>query len=228
LLFITIIAFGARGILARECPNTFGDQQLIQILNDRPSMKGIICADDFVCRWVVKQFNARSLLDRIYWDPREPHSDRPAEHRSAYLVSPAYVRVTSAETISGRDKWLLLVFELHNIQNEKLFNDLDRKAVVGKIDRDHYSNECVALEFQALVETQMFFKRHPIPGATTKNDPYYTSYLNGSGNFDDYKKMLDSDDAEAYDPRDYFGKQFDRLQKGSTRSWTKWWNDLQK
>lgn len=225
-LLIGFLAAGATNALACERSNTFGDQQLTQILTDRPSMKGIIRADDFVYRWVVQQFDSRSLFDRIYWDPREPHDGRPAEHRSAYLASPAYVRVTSAEMISGRDKWLMLVYELHNIRNEKLFEELNEKAFAGSIDRAKYSNDCLALEFQALVQTQAFFRRHAIRGANASNDPYYTRYLNGSSDFNDYKKMLDSDDADAYDPRDNFGKRFDSLQKISDGSWIEWLNQL--
>ncbi len=199
--------------------DTFGAQQLRQLLEDRPSMQGIVRRNEFIYRWVVMQFDADTAHDQIRWDSREPQSGRPAENNSSYLGSQAYVRITVDDSISGRDKWLMLVYELHNYKNGAAFHDLWDQAIAGKIDRDTYSLQCVELEFNAMTETQIFFRRHPLPGATAENDPNYASYLTGSGSLDDYIKMLESDDPQEYDPRDYFGRGFDTLSKGWFESW---------
>lgn len=184
-------------------------------------MKGIVDENDLVHRWVVRQLNSRDSLHRVYWDSKEPQSGRPAEHCLAYAESPACIRIASSETTSGRDQWLYLVYELHNLRNEKSFRELWEKACGGSIDRDCYANECLLLEFQALVRTQMFFRQHPISGANEANDPNYFRVLNGTGDFQYYKTMLDSDGADAYDPREYFGRHFDQR---TNRSRTAWWN----
>jgi hypothetical protein len=227
ILLMTAVALQAGVARAEEGQDTFGECQLRQLLKDRPAMRGIVDADDFVYQWVVRQFDSRRQFGRIHWDPREPKSGRPAEHQIAYLASPAYIRLSSAKTISGCDSWLALVFELHNIQNSKSFEELYKEAIAGRIDRKQYSDECLALEFKALVQTQTFFRRHPIPGATALKDPNYTAYLNGSSSLDDYKRMLDSDDPNAYDPRDYFGESFDRYHSGTIKAWAMWLSDLQ-
>jgi hypothetical protein len=82
----------------------------------------------------------------------------------------------------------------------------------------------VELEFNAMTETQAFFRRHSLPGATAANDPNYVRCMAGSGSFDDYIKMLESDDPLEYDPRDYFAQGFDTLSKGWFKSWIEHWN----
>ena len=208
---------------SRERHDTFGDRQLQQVLIDRPDMKGIVRTNDFIYRWVVKQFNSLEY-DRVQWDPREPKSGAPAEHQSSRRASSHYIRVTSAEAISGRDKWLMLVFELHNYRNKEYFDELWDKAIAGSIRRDEYATGCVKLEFRAMVATQEFFRHHPIPGASPAKDPYYTGYFYGSNDFEDYKEMLDLEGNREYDPRDYYGKSFDSLTEGTIRSWVHWWN----
>jgi hypothetical protein len=117
---------------ARSRTDTYGEQQLRQLLEDRPSMKGIVHRNEFIYRWAVVQFDASTSHDQIRWDSREPQSGRPAEHNSTYLNSPAYVRITCADSISGRDKWLMLVYELHNFKNGASFLELWDQAIAKK------------------------------------------------------------------------------------------------
>jgi len=181
-------------------------------------MQGVVAVDDLVYKYVVQQFNSRELLDRISWDGSEPKGGRPAQFVPAHLVQPTYIRITRSKKISGRDKWLMLVFELHNSENEKSFEDLYKKALAGEIDRDHYASACLALEFEAVVRTQKVFRRHMIHGSNATRDPYYWGCVNGSSDFEDYKKQLDSDDENAYDPRGYFGEEFDSVTQASIAS----------
>ena len=178
-------------------------------------MKGIVDADDPIYKWVVKQFDSGYYGDRIYWDRHEPYSGQPSETQPARGHSPSFVRVTKDDKISGRDKWLMLVFELHNIKNEKLFNELHVLAINGKLNRSEYADRCLSLEFTAMLQTQMFFQHNPIDGADRERDPNYVGYLEASRDFKTYKDGLDSGDAGAYDPRDYWGDWFDRLQSDS-------------
>jgi hypothetical protein len=135
---------------------TFGDKQLLQLLNDRPTMNGILDPHDEICKWVIQQFNSNSTEHRVYWDHNEPISGRPAESLRAYDTHPAVIRLTKSTATSARDKWLMLVYELHNLQNAKGFENLDILAVTGEIDKKQFSEECFALEFKAMVQTKIF------------------------------------------------------------------------
>ncbi len=45
LLFVTV-----GSVRAEDVSTSFGDRQLAQLLDDRPSMKGILPIDDTICR----------------------------------------------------------------------------------------------------------------------------------------------------------------------------------
>jgi hypothetical protein len=226
-LAMTIVALFATNSLAVDDQQSFGERQLSQVLDDRPNMKGIVDANDFINEWVIRQFDSDCPKNRVLWDSHEPFSGRPAESQPAYGAALASIRVTSSKTISGRDEWLMLIFELYNLKNARDFEELYAKATSGKIDRKSFANECTALEFRAGVRTQMFFRCHPLPGATAESDPNYMAYLKGSGDFDDYQKTLDSQAPGEYDARDYYGKGFDSMQPGSIASWAARFNSHQ-
>jgi hypothetical protein len=222
-----ILALAAKTSLSHEMPQTVGDRQISQLLDDRPAMKGILDSEHFVYKWVVQQFSAGDSKKRVYWEDREPVGGREAENQPTLDYAPPFIRITRSDKISGRDKWLMLVFELHNLKNAKAFEELEKRAVSGEIDRDKFSNECLELEFKAMVQTQIFFKRNPVPGVSAKADPYFVAYLNGSSSFDDYKKMLNSDAEDAYDPRNFYADRFDSVAISSFKYWEKWWNRSQ-
>jgi hypothetical protein len=228
VLMMTIVALIATNSLAVDDQQSFGEQQLSQILEDRTTMKGILDGNDFINEWVIRQFDGNCPNHRVHWDTHEPYGGRDSEYQPAYGTTPGSVRVTKSEKISGRDKWLLLIFELYNVKNSNDYIELSRRATAGEIDRKNYSIECTAFEFHALVRTQKFFRCHPLPGATAESDPNYIAYLKGVGDFDDYQKMLDSQAPGEYDPRDYYSKGFDSLQPGSIASWVAWFNSRDK
>ena len=79
VLAMAIVAWIATSTLAADDQQSFGEQQLSQILEDRPTMKGIVDANDFINEWVIRQFEADSPDNRVYWDHHEPYSGRAAE-----------------------------------------------------------------------------------------------------------------------------------------------------
>jgi hypothetical protein len=162
---MTIVALVARNSLAVDDEQSFGERQLSQVLEDRPNMKGIVDADDFIDEWVIRQFDGESPDRRVHWDNQEPESGRPSECELAFKSFPRAVCVTKSESFSGRDKWAFLIFELNNLKNSEGFSELDRRAYVGQVNRKTYSTECTALEFSAMIRTQLFFRCHPIPGS---------------------------------------------------------------
>lgn len=188
----------------------FGDRQLAQLLDDRPSMKGILPADDTICRWVVRRFNTGDRGQRVFWDHHEPFSGREAENSPAHESVPAFIRISESGKISGHDKWCMLVFEFENLKNSPQFHRLIRLAYAGQIARKRFALECVQLELDAGQRTKRYLKRQPIIGATIDNAPQYFGVINATGDLATYVDWLDSRDDCEYDPREYFGKSFDK------------------
>jgi hypothetical protein len=189
-------------------------------------MKGILDPQDFIYEWAIQQFNSSSPENRICWDRLEPISGRPAESVRAYDTHPAVIRLTSSTATSARDKWLMLIYEFHNLRNAKNFENLDRLAASGDIDRERYSERYVALEFKAAAQTKRFFTIHPIRGVMAKRDPYYVGYTTGSETLDDHIRRLKSNSADEYNPLEYFGRSFDKLQPKSYGTWLDWLKSL--
>jgi hypothetical protein len=90
-------------------------------------------------------------------------------------------------------------------------------AIEGKIDRDQYAGECVALECKTLVLTRMFVQHNAIPGATAQ-DAYYRTYRYASGNDNDCIRMLKSSDTDPDDNHKYFASWVDSLHRGLIES----------
>ena len=210
-LLASIVFFIATGsVYAQQVPQTFGDRQLAQLLDDRPDMKGILPADDTICRWVVGRFNSGDFGHRVHWDHHEPLSGREAENQPSQEYSPAFIRITDSEGISGRDKWCMLVFEFENLENSPQFEKLYQLASAQQIIRAQFVLKCVQLELKAVQRAKRYFKRNPIIGSTIDNAPHYSAYITATSELATYIEWLDSREDEAYDPRDYFGEYYDR------------------
>ena len=197
-------------VVAEEGPKSFGDRQLAQLLDDRPSMKKILPADDTICQWVIRHFNTGDRSKRVYWDHREPLSGREAENSPSQNSIPAFIRITESDEVSGRDKWYMLVFEFENLQNSVYFGGLDQLAFAGDISRDEFALQCAQLELNAQQRTRRYFQRYPINGATAENALQYTRLLETTNDMANYIAWLDSRGSQEYDPREYFAKWFDR------------------
>ena len=210
LLTVLAISLLVSDISAQEAAESFGERQLSQVCDDRPSMKNILPKEDVIFRRVVNRFNEGNRGARVYWDHQNPFSGRDAEFSPSSDSVPAFVRITDADEVSGYDKWYMLVFEMENLQNAKEIDSLVRLACEGRISRDAFALRCVELEHRAVKKVRLFFKRYPIVGATRDNAPNYSKMLTESRDFTAYCRWLDSLPDNEYDPREYFGKYFDR------------------
>lgn len=209
-VLIALLLFSIPSVCAQSALSTYGNTQLDQLLSDRPDMKDVLPIDDVIVRWVVRRFDSGPNGERVRWDSREPFSGREAENQSG---AHTYIRITNSADVTGSDKWFLLVFELNNIPRHFTLNKLLRDARQQRVTREIFVRACVGHEFEALVRTARFFRRHPIPGATVQNAPIYlrSSHYAESFSFQSHLNFLDSLDDDAYDPREYFGRYYDRL-----------------
>lgn len=143
---------------AEEASCGFGQRQVAQMLDDRPSMKDVFDEEDPLVKWLCACFAGSGPESRVYWNAEEPASGFSAEHSRRYSVYPAQIRVVSSQQLSGLDKWIAIVFEMHNLRGALDFAQLDRLAFYGRIESAQYVDECVDLELDAVGETAQFLE----------------------------------------------------------------------
>lgn len=159
LVLITATAADSMKGIADECETSFARRQLDQMCEYRPDMEGIVAIDDPVYKWVEGCLDVGDSSLRVYWVPLEPDPGSFAQHSPKYSPFPAQVRLTSDPTLSGEDRWLLLIYELHNIDNSDRFQRLDNALWLGSMSADEYADKFLLLELGAEVRTKLFLKR---------------------------------------------------------------------
>ncbi|TVQ00607.1 MAG: hypothetical protein EA381_07305 [Planctomycetaceae bacterium] len=207
---LAFVAFCHHASYSQERRPSFGERQLEQLIDDRPSMRNVIPVGHPIRLWVVEKFERGALGDRVYWDHHEPIHG--AEHVDA---TPSVLRITRDQDVTGRDKWAMLVFELINFEASAHRRDLERKAIRNEIGRTEFAMDHMRLEVDALRQSQVFFRDHPIPGSMPAIDSFYFSLLGTNTEFGAYLSFLESREAHEYSPLKYFGERYDSL-----RSWT--------
>lgn len=201
----------ANCLMAEQCDLSFGHRQVEQLICDRPVMGEIIKRDSSLRKFIELKFAGEPKGGRIYWDCREPTSGRPAEHLMAYSDYPALIRVSNKHKGSATDQCAMLVFELNNLSLDKEFQLLAKTSVKNRKSRDEFATSCIQAEFDAAKKAQLFFKEHPLSGATDQNSPYYGELIALRPEFSEYLRWLDSSDGKEYNPREYFRQAYDEL-----------------
>lgn len=163
-------------LLSPDKDFSFGRRQVNQMVDDRPEMGGIFDEDAEIVEWLVKRFEGDSVESRIYWNAEEPLSGFSAEHSRRYHIYPAQIRVDSGKTLSGLDKWVAVVFEVHNLDNSKSFEGLEQAAASGGISEKEFVKKCIALELDAVDKTEIFLSK-TLEAAQLKMSGQYRGYL---------------------------------------------------
>ena len=166
---------------------SFGQRQLDQLLADRPEMRGAIPAAHPVVSWVTAAFDGSTLGHRVYWNASPPQSGRPAEHAPPYAGYPAHISISGESDETPLDKWASLVYEFHNLENSLQFEEVQTRAIRGKIDADEFASECVRLEFEALERTRDYFFTTPLTTQSNSRDHFYNWVTNDLGTFEEYE-----------------------------------------
>ena len=188
-VFITIFSTGSA--LAQKLSFSHGQRELERILNDRLEMRGVLPHDDVIVRWVKRKLSVGSHGETVVWDAREPEGGY-AQHAIGNGGTASRVCVTSSPKVSGRDKWYLLVFELHNLMHPQLMMQLRHAATSGAIDRKEFANAILNHEYERFARTNKFFIRYPIPDATKTNAPIYVVALESKLKLFDYRNRAEA------------------------------------
>lgn len=191
----------------------YGQRQVDQILDDRPDMKNVLGADHPIVMWVIDRFERGDDRRRIIWDYTEPASGQSAEHMTYYHGYPAAIRISSAGDTTGLDKWALLVFELHNIENDPAILKLIAEVSSRTLSPKEFGVRCTELEHQATVRTIYLLAKMDIRSVLTKNNIGTAKILLTPRVFEEYVQLLDKAPRDAYDPRRHFTEYAERILK---------------
>lgn len=166
---------------------TFGHRQLEQLLDDRPDMRGMLPTDHSIYKWAVEGFNGERFGERIYWLNAPPRDGHTSEFSPPYMGIPAFLRIAKGSELTPVDKWTLLIFELHNVDQSKEFEILTERAAQGLINGEEYATGCVQVEFNASKKTKEFLQAHPLPVRTSGINKYYEKAMGLPSTFEKYR-----------------------------------------
>ena len=159
--------------------------------------------------WIAERFGSLSRGRRVYWDSSEPVSGRPGEHRPPFFGYAPLIRLTSGDDLSGVEKCVVLIYELHNLARYPEFLDVLYRARRGKIGREEFALSCSRIEYAAIGDTQEFLREHPLTSVDDPFHPFCRDLLAYPKSFDDWVRWLDQRGPGEYDPRDYFARLYD-------------------
>lgn len=142
--------------LFAECPKQYGQRQVQQLIDDRPSVGRTVVDRERLHAWLNEQFEGHSEVGRIVWDHTEPASGRKSEYFPRFYASgsPAYIRLTNNPSVKDRDLVILLIFELANVRNSVEAKEIAHLAAEGEIDSEEFFKRNARLEYSALIKTK--------------------------------------------------------------------------
>lgn len=173
----------------------YGEQQVGNMLHDRPQMATCVKKGDWLWGWAVRQFAGEALGCRIRWNKEKPSGDSRGDNSYPNADQKiGYIRVSNVTAkglpLNGEEQWSVAVFELHNIRNARGFEQTDRDAYDGKIlTAKEYVRRITQLEFKADLQRRRFYSHQWVPHAK-KNVLSTTGYIWGVYSPDTYEKWI--------------------------------------
>jgi tetratricopeptide (TPR) repeat protein len=142
-----------------------GEQQIRQMLKDRPVMGQFGKKNDELFQWAVRKFGGEDLHKLIFWNGSALPPDTNSMYHFPTAEGHGYIQVRGENT-DGSDKtkarsfeemWSDAVFELYNIANTKQFRRLNDDAIAGKVSKEEYVVKTIELESEAAEKTRSFY-----------------------------------------------------------------------
>jgi tetratricopeptide (TPR) repeat protein len=134
-----------------------GEQQLKQMLSDRPAMSACLKPGDRFWNFVVRQF-AGGAGALIYWDSKNPKpfdSDILTDRNEAFIQ--ARDRSSFSSEYDCDALWANVIFELYRAANTSDRMRLLGQMQGGKLSPDEYALEQMAIAERAKQQTRAFF-----------------------------------------------------------------------
>lgn len=134
------------------------EQQLLQMIRDRPEMQNYICPNDSVWNWCMHQFAGGSTGEAIEWHSELPSNDISCDSLYASKGKRGFLRVrqsySSGKARSGEQCWADAIYELNNLSNSKQFRALDKAAWEANATKSEWVRQTLELEYQAMQRTR--------------------------------------------------------------------------
>lgn len=139
-----------------------GEQQIRQMLKDRPAMATHVAPGDKLWTWAVRKFAGEDLGTLVYWDSTTPvmaaAANVPSDGKSYGRIQVAPSEITSfVKEGSFEELWRNAVFELYNVASSPKFFEIERKARQSSVTRDEYVTMYLNTEEFALQRTRAFY-----------------------------------------------------------------------
>lgn len=152
-----------------------GQEQLRQMIEDRPSLAKFLTPDDVLWKWAVRRMAGEALGEPIDWDP-DPPLDSEAEHVAPSHGRRGRIRVKPYdEAMPGaapdavfETLWSHIVFELHNIGFVPRFEELRRQAAEGRVSKRQFVERIFHYEHEAIQQTRAFYAQVQLSWAEQK------------------------------------------------------------
>ena len=155
-----------------------GEEQVRQMLRDRPAMAQFGEKAKVLCQWAARKFAGEDLQKEIFWDATEPDgSDAVSYPPTANKPGRIRLRKTYSDgankgkELTCEDMWNHAVFELYNVENAEEFQRLTLDAVDGKLTKETFATKMVECETRAVVKTRAFYVHVFLPWAKEHHAP---------------------------------------------------------
>ncbi len=171
-----------------------GDEQVRQMLKDRPAMAKHVAPGSRLWQWAARKFAGEDLGDTIDWDPAPPR-DAGADHTPPTRAKRGSIRVRKfaakldeqGAAATFDECWRRAIFELHNITGAADFQRAQAAAAAGKLTEEEYVRQVCQAEYHAAQRTRAFYVRVYLPwaiGHGVKTDPrrWYTWWWGAAEN----------------------------------------------
>jgi tetratricopeptide (TPR) repeat protein len=154
----------------------FGEQQLRQMLSDRPAMTQYGNKANSLYQWAARKFAGEDLGNKIFWRSFDPRpiwnagsgpldQSIDAANLSVQSSQSRYICVRRTyksgphvgEDLSLEEVWGDAIFELYNNVSAKDFDRVDAEAVFGKLSRHDYAKERIEVEGIAAEKLRAFY-----------------------------------------------------------------------
>jgi len=167
-----------------------GEEQVRQMLRDRPAMAQFGEEGIAFYRWAASKFAGEDRGERLLWDPGTPVPPLGDSVGAPRLALPGRIQIDavytdgpySGKARSSEELWSSAVAKLYHIANEAECIRLNGDATNGTVSLDDYVNQVIQYEQRVAARTRAFYIHVFLPWAKdhrVSSNPtlWYTGFL---------------------------------------------------
>lgn len=132
-----------------------GENQVRQMLKDRPAMAQHVQPGDKLWTWAVRKFAGEDTGELIDWDAQPPIVNSGSSREQLGIANAAINIDPKLENFE--ELWRIAVFELHNQLIMRELKNLRQRVELEQIDRDAYVSTILTLEIGTTQRTRAFY-----------------------------------------------------------------------